>query len=340
MAKIVLTDAKMSMLRTVWSQLNALGDVTVTDNDNEDTLIKEVVDADLIITRSAAITRRVIGAGKNLKAILKWGVGLDTIDIAAATEGRLPVCHCPFYGAGTVADYAFALMISLARKLVPLVTATRDKGWIWPDSSHNWAGVDLEGKTIGLIGFGRIAQKMAKRCAGFDMEIKIYDPRLAEPPADFKHVELTTLEDLLCKSDFVSVHAVLTPQNRGLIGAKELSLMKSSAFLINTARGALVQQEALLNALRRMQIAGAALDVFESEPLDESNPFYGLDNIITPHVAYYTREATERLDRECYYSARRILNTETLVNVKNGDSLAELGEPVRWLPYGEFPPSN
>jgi len=301
-------------------------------------LIKEVSNAELIIVCYAKITRRVIEVGKNLKTILKWGVGVDSIDIEAPNDYRLPVCHCPHYGSGTIADHAFAMMIALARKLVPLVNTTKNKGWIWPDTSREWAGTDLEGKTVGMVGFVRIAKKMTKRCTGFDMKIKVYDPRLKKLPVEWHNVELTTLEEVLCAADFVSVHAVLNHENRNLIGDRELALMKPTAFIINTARGALIQEEALINALRQKRIAGAAIDVFDPEPIDASHRFYELDNVlITPHFAYYTIEADTRLDRECYYSAKRILKNEALVNVKNGDALAALGEPVRWLPYGELP---
>lgn len=338
MAKIVLTDVKMKILHSVWEELQSLGDVKVTENDDEDTLVRAVTDADLIIICYAPITRRVIKAGKKLKAILKWGVGVDSIDFEAANEHRLPVCHCPHYGAGTIADHAFAMLIALARKLVPLVTTTRKMGWIWPNPSREWAGTDLESKTVGLVGFGRIAQKMANRCNGFGMKIKGYDPRFQTPPTDLHYVQLTTLEDVLRSSDFVSIHAVLNRENEGIISEKEFALMKPTAYIINTARGALIQEAQLLKALREKRIAGAAIDVFESEPLDTFHPFYQLDNIlITPHFAYYTVEADDRLDRECLYSAKRILGDENLVNVKNGDALAALGEPVRWLPYGELP---
>jgi D-3-phosphoglycerate dehydrogenase len=230
------------------------------------------------------------------------------------------------------------LLIALARKLVPLVNATKDTGWIWPDSSREWAGMDLEGKTVGLIGFGRIARKMAQRCAGFGMKIKAFDPNLKKQPTDFQHVEMTTLENVMRHSDFISVHAVLNLENEGIIGAKELALMKPTAYIINTARGALIQEKALIGTLHQQRIAGAAIDVFDSEPIDNLHPFYELNNIlITPHFAYYTIEADARLDRECYYSAKRILENDTLVNVKNGDALAALGEPIRWLPYGELP---
>ncbi len=338
MDKIVLTDAKMKMLHSVWDQINGLGHIKVTPNDDEDTVAGAVADASLLIICYAPVSRKVVEAGKHLKGILKWGVGVDAIDFEAANEHRLPVCHCPHYGSSTVADHAFAMLIALARKLVPLVNATRAKGWIWPDPSRAWAGIDLEGKTVGLIGFGRIGQKMAHRCTGFGMHIKAYDPRIKHPVIGLPHVHLTTLEDVLQSADFLSVHAVLNPKNRGLIGEKELTMMKSTAYIINTARGALIREKPLYRALKEKWISGAAIDVFDHEPIDRSYPLYNLDNtLITPHFAYYTYEADERLDRECLYSAARILKNETLVNVKNGDALYEIGEPVRWLPYGELP---
>lgn len=338
MPKIVLTDARMKMLQSVWGELQALGNILVTKSDDENTLIRVVSDADLIIICYANITRKVIQSGKNLKAILKWGVGVDSVDMEAATEYGLPVCHCPTYGSGTIADHAFATLIALARKLVPLVNATKRSGWIWPDPSREWAGVDLEGKVVGLVGFGRIARKMARRCAGFDMKILAYDPVRDVVPGKLGFVEMTSLEDLMQRSDFISLHAVLNSETRYMLGAEEIDMMKPSAFIINTARGALLHEPSLLEALKDRRIAGAAIDVFESEPLDLSHPYYYLENVlITPHFAYYTEEADGRLDRECLYSARRILSGDVLLNVKNGDMLESAGKAVECLPYGKLP---
>ena len=338
MPKIVLTDKKMNMLHSVWPELQSLGEIVVTDNDSADTLLEVVSDADLLVICYAQITRQTIQSASKLKAILKWGVGVDSIDIAAANEFGLPICHCPTYGTSTIADHAFGLLIALARKLIPLVNATRQDGWIWPESSRKWAGIDLEGKVVGLVGFGRIAQKMARRCAGFDMQVLAYDPSVKPEENTMDQVTLVDLETLLRQSDFVSVHAVLNEKNRYMIGDKELGWMKPSAYIINTARGALVNETSLFHALQKKIIAGAALDVFESEPLNKSHSFYSLDNVlITPHFAYYTDEADDRLDRECLYSATRILNNQKLVNVKNGDTLESMGKPINRYPYGYLP---
>ena len=325
-------------MQSVWRELNALGNIVVVEKNDEDTLVQAVVDADLIVICYAQITRNIIESGKKLKAILKWGVGVDSIDMEAANEQGLPVCHCPMYGSGTIADHAFAVLMALARKLVPLVNATQRNGWIWPDPSREWAGMDLEEKVVGIIGMGRIGRKMAQRCYGFDMQVIAYDPLQRNVPPKLGYVEKVGLEDLLQRSDFISLHAVLSRETHNLISAEEISLMKPSAFVINTARGALVHEPSLVNALKARRIAGAAIDVFESEPLDLTHPYFSLDNIlVTPHFAYYTEEADNRLDRECLYSARRILNKETLVNVKNGDMLESMGKTIDRLPYGELP---
>lgn len=338
MPKIVLTDAEMNIMQSLRAELEALGDILVVEDEKEETLVQAVADADLLVICYAPVTRKVIDAGKNLKAILKWGVGVDSIDFEAANERGLPVCHCPMYGCGTIADHAFAMLIALARKLVPLVNDTRRCGWIWPDPSRKWAGMDLEGKVVGIIGLGRIGRKMARRCHGFDMQVIAYDPLQRDVPPELGFVENVHLEDLLEQSDFISLHAVLNKETRNLIGAREIDLMKPSAYLINTARGALVHEPSLVAALSRRRIAGAAIDVFESEPLDLTHPYFNLDNVlVTPHFAYYTEEADDRLDRECLYSARRILNKETLINVKNGDMLESMGTVIDRLPYGELP---
>lgn len=335
---IVITDAKMNIMQSVRGELNALGNVVVTEDDHENTLVQAVAEAELVVICYAEITRSVIESGKKLKAILKWGVGVDSIDMAAATEHGLPVCHCPMYGSGTIADHAFAMLIALARRLVPLINTTRRRGWIWPDPSREWAGIDLEGKVVGIIGLGRIGRKMACRCRGFDMRVIAYDPidRTLAPEMGF--VEKVDLDDLLARSDFISLHAVLHRETRNLIGARELGLMKPTAFIINTARGALLHEPSLVEALNKKHIAGAAIDVFESEPLDTTHPYFAMDNVlVTPHFAYYTEEADNRLDRECLYSARRILNKEPLVNVKNGDRLESTGTVIDRLPYGQLP---
>lgn len=314
--KILRTEADMDMLRTVWPEIEALATVATSTSDDEPTLVNHIVDADLLIMCYAAVTRSVVAAAERLKGILKYGVGTDSIDIAAATEHGIPVYHCPHYGTSTVADHAFALLIALARKLVPLHGQMRSTGWIWPDPV--WAGTDLAGKTAGIVGLGRIGRAMARRCAGFDMRVLAYDPYVTEFPGQAGSIELVGLDDLLRRSDFVSIHAVLTPENRGMIGEAEFRKMKPSAYLINVSRAAVVNEEALIRTLTEGRIAGAGLDVFHREPLPPKHPFCALDNVLmTPHFAYLTREAEHRLDREMLASVRLILDGERPAHLVN-----------------------
>lgn len=322
--KVLRTEADMDILQTVWPEIQALADVTTATGDDEKTLARAVVDADLLIMCYAAITRPVIAAAKCLKGILKYGVGVDSIDIAAATEHGIPVINCPDYGTGTVADHAFALLIALARKLVPMQEKMRQTGWMWPDP--HWLGTDLAGKTVGIIGLGRIGRAMARRCAGFDMQVLAYNPGMTATPGLAVKVELTGLANLLNRSDFVSIHTVLTPETRNMIGAAEFEKMKRSAYLINVSRAAIVNEEALLQALTGNRIAGAGLDVFHREPLPPDHRLFTLNNVLmTPHFAYLTKEAEQRLDREMLKSAELILAGGRPENVINPEVFNRMG---------------
>jgi D-3-phosphoglycerate dehydrogenase len=314
--KVLLTDAKMNMLGSVMDRLTAVADVVTSEHDDEETLCRDVADADLIIICYADITRRVIAAAPKLKAILKWGVGVDSIDIDAATQQGLPVFHCPEYGTNTVADHAFALLIALARKLIGLNKEMQEKGWMWP--SPPYAGCDLTGKTVGLVGFGRIGRAMARRCAGFDMKLIACDPYVKDPGSEWGDLKLVSLDELVETADFITIHCVLTTETQGLIGEGQFRKMKKSAYLVNVSRAAVIDETALVQALQQRQIAGAGLDVFHQEPIKSDHPLFKMDNVIlTPHFAYLTREADARLDRDTLAAALAILQGQRPQHVKN-----------------------
>ncbi len=224
----------------------------------------------------------------NLKIISRWGVGYDSIDIAAATGQGIVVAYTPGLLNEAVADYAFALLCALARG-VHLGHVSMAQGQ-WEQA---WGG-DIFGKTLGIIGCGRIGQAVARRAVGFQMRVLAFDPSPGEA-AGRLGVEHVSLETLLAESDFVSVHAALTPQTRGLLGASELKRMKPTAYLINTARGALLDEAALAHALSAGTIAGAALDCFAVEPLPAGHVFHRAPNLLlTPHQASCARETAPR----------------------------------------------
>lgn len=297
--------------------------VLLPDGVSEDRLVAEVADADLILMCYTPITARVIAAAGRLKGIIKYGVGIDAIDIEAAKARQIPVVNIPEYAEETVAEGAFSLMIALAKHLVPMDRAMRAQGWLWPTST--WLGTDLAGKTVGLVGVGRIGRSMARMAgAGFRARVLGYDPNVGEGDMTDAGVEkVGDLKAMLSVCDFVTVHCVLTPQSKNLIGEAELACMKPSAFLINVSRGAIVDESALLHALKARHIAGAGLDVYAQEPLDlERHPLrelFDMPNVLLlPHLTFYTHEAMARLEHETLERCREILAGRP-VQIKSDD---------------------
>jgi len=268
----------------------------------ETTLIEELREATLLLMCYTAITRRVIDAATKLKGIVKYGVGIDAIDIAAARERGIPVVNVPEYAEETVAEGAFALMMALAKNHKGIEKAMSRDGWAWPE--RRWLAADLAGKTLGLVGLGRIGSSFARMAAGLRMRVLAYDPYVKDTVAD--------LRGMLAESDFVSIHCVLNAQTRHLIGEAELRAMKPTAYLVNVSRGAIVDEMALLKALEERRLAGAALDVYSQEPLARQghplSALYAMDNVIlSPHLTFYTREAMARLEADTLERCREVL---------------------------------
>lgn len=302
--KIVRTDSELEcpnidrVLREHGANL-----VLLPDGVSEEELSNEVRDADLLLMCYTPVTAQVINKAERLKAIVKYGVGIDAIDIDAAKACGIPVVNVPEYAEETVAEGAFCLMIALAKRLVPLHCAMQDQGWVWPIAG--WRGSDIAGKTLGLVGTGRIGRSMARMAgAGFRANVLGYDPAVsAQNMAAAGITKVDSLAAMLPQCDFVSIHCVLNTQTRHLIGAAELAAMKSGACLINVSRGALVDELALLAALKAGGIAGAGLDVFSEEPLNrQTHPLrelYEIDNVIlSPHLTFYTDDAMARLEKD------------------------------------------
>jgi D-3-phosphoglycerate dehydrogenase / 2-oxoglutarate reductase len=286
--------------------------VTLPEGVGEERLVAEAAEAELLLMCYTPITARVIASAPRLRGIVKYGVGIDAIDLEAARARRIPVVNVPEYAEETVAEGAFALMLALARKLGPLHEEIRAAGWAWP--VQRWLGHDLNGKTLGLVGVGRIGRNLARMAGqGFRMRVLGYDPYVSREAMQLAGVQkCEQLADLLPSVDFVSVHAVLNAETRHLVGRGELSLMKRSAVLINVSRGALVDEIALVEALVSGRIAGAGLDVFSQEPLATEghplSPLFKLPNVLLlPHLTFYTHEAMERLERETLERCDEIL---------------------------------
>jgi D-3-phosphoglycerate dehydrogenase len=301
--KIVRTDAELET-PFLDAELRKRGDlVLLPDGASEADLIAAVADADLLLMCYTPVTARVIAAAPRLKGIVKYGVGIDAIDIPAAIARAIPVVNIPEYAEETVAEGAFTLMIALAKKLIPLDRQMRAEGWAWPTA--RWMGSDIAGKTVGIVGLGRIGRSFARMAGqGFRARVISYTPGMSDEEMAALGVEkIDDLRDLLRQSDVVSLHCTLNASTRHIIGAAELAAMKPTAFLINSSRGALVDEAALVAALTEGRIAGAGLDVFSAEPLSLSghlmSPLFALPNVLMlPHLTFYTAEAMERLERE------------------------------------------
>lgn len=296
--KIVRTDREFELIR-VDSRLRELGAelVLLAGDISEQEFAHEIVDADLLLTCYTKITRNVIEHTTRLKGIIKYGVGIDAIDIDTARERGIPVANVPAYAEDTVAEGAFALMIAMAKRFKPIQNAMQKDGWVWPET--RWLANDLAGKTLGLVGVGRIGQSMARMAKAFRMRVFGFDPNVTEMPAK----RCVDLQVMLAQCDFISLHSVLNEQTRKMIGDKELRCMKQSAFLINVSRGELVDEAALLCALQENRLAGVALDVYGHEPLTKLghplSELYSMNNVLLwPHLTFYTEEAMLRLESE------------------------------------------
>ncbi len=260
-------------------------------------LIEKVRDKDaLLCLLTDKIDAEVMDAAPNLKVISTYSVGFDHIDVEEATKRGIYVTHTPGVLTDAVAELTVGLILSICRRILEADKVIRTGQWNKPWNPFFLTGMELKGKTLGIVGFGRIGRAVAKKMSGFEMRILYYDVRRDEKAEKELGAQYADLETLLKESDIVSLHVPLTKQTYHMIGEKELKLMKPTAYLINTARGAVVDTEALVRALKEGWIAGAALDVFEQEPLPPDHPLTKLENVVlTPHIGSATVEARSRM---------------------------------------------
>jgi len=264
----------------------------------EEALKDALAGKDVLFTTSRLpVTRRVLEE-TDLEIVAKIGTGIDNVDLKAARDLGIPVTYTPGVNAQAVAEHAVGLTIAVRRDIVrnyELLASGK-----WRDEAALTQG--LTGQTVGIVGFGRIGSRVAALLSGFNVELLAYDPYVLEQDTDISGAELTSLDDLLARSNVLSINAELTEETEGLIGRRELDLLKDSAVLVNTARGPVVSESALVEALEEDRIAGAGLDVFETEPLPADSRLHDFDNVVaTPHAAGITRKS-------------RVESVETLVS--------------------------
>src|ERR671920_26999 len=256
-----------------------------------DGLAEAVAGADGLVVRSETkVTAALLESAARLRVIGRAGVGVDNIDVAAATGRGVVVMNAPDGNTMTTAEHTLALLLALARR-VPQGQASLKAGrW----ERKKFVGVELRGKTLGIVGLGRIGRVVASRALGFEMKVVAFDPFVAPERLRDEGIELAPLEEVCARADFLTVHAPLTPETRGIIGAREFALMKGGVRVINCARGGLVDERALYDAIREGRVAGAALDVFEQEPPPPDHPLLSLEEVVvTPHLGASTKEAQE-----------------------------------------------
>ena len=262
----------------------------------------------LIVRSATKVDREMISKAANLKAIGRAGVGVDNIDVAAASERGVAVLNAPGGNTIAAAELTVALMLTLVRRIAEADASVRAGRW---DRSA-FRGRELRGKTLGLVGAGRIGGEVALRCKAFGMNVIVYDPYLAEGRARELGIDLVDLDRVLDEADVISVHVPLNDETRGLIGSEALDRMKTTAYVVNASRGGVVDEDALATALQDGTIAGAALDVFESEPLPSNSPLHGAPNtVLTPHLGASTAEAQIAVAEEVAEGIRSVLGDLT-----------------------------
>ena len=294
-------------------------EVVTVDDSSTDEFLVELAAAEALIVRSATkVTAAMLDRAPRLAAVGRAGVGIDNCDVEAATERAVAVFNAPGGNTIAAAELTMALLISVARKIPAAEASLRSGQW----DRAVFKGVELRGKTLGLIGAGRIGSEVAVRCRAFDMNVIAYDPYLSPTRAVELDIEMTGLNKVIKKGDFISIHVPLTEETTGIIGRESFEKMKPSAFVVNASRGGVVDEEALADALHRGVIAGAALDVYETEPLPADSPLRDAPNLVlTPHLGASTAEAQEGVAVEVANKIRLLLETGNRADAVNAAQL-------------------
>jgi D-3-phosphoglycerate dehydrogenase len=287
-------------------RLRSLGDLEVFDEPPKtlDELKKRTEAADIVMVGWTDLTREVIGFSKRLRMVSIWATTCHYVDLKAAGERGIVVSHVSGYAMEAVAEHTFALLLGAARRLTQADKHVRKGDFDW----RPFGGVELQGKTLGIIGTGSIGCRVAEIAKGFDMQILAYDKSPNVKRSEQIGMEYVDLQALLKKSDFITIHVTLTPETAGLLGKKEFDAMKRGVALINTSQGKVIDEKALVDALKSGNVSFAGLDVFSEEPPAKDNPLFKLDNtILSPHIGFHTVEAIRRCTDICIDNIARFM---------------------------------
>jgi len=321
--KVVITEAEYKSFEIEKEELNEVGaELIVGQCKTEDEIIQIAKDADGLIVQCASITRRVIESLKKCKVIARYGIGVDSIDVEAATEHGICVVNVPEYCLDEVSDHTIALALACVRKVVMLDNAVKKGIWDFKIAEPIFR---LKNRNLGLVGFGNIARIVSCKAQAFGMGVMAYDPYISSSVMTQNNVKKVNLEDLLKEADIISLHLPLTKNTKYMFTEKEFKLMKDTAFLVNTGRGPLIKEEDLYKALSERWIAGAGLDVAEKEPIDQNSDLLKLENvIITPHVAFYSEESLKDLQRSAAKGIAQVLKGEIPTSLVNKEVLEKI----------------
>lgn len=317
--KIVILDARaLNPGDLSYDCINQFGDVTLYQHtDTEVETITRIGDSEIILVNKVPINERILAACPNIKLICVQATGYNIVDVEACKRREIPVCNVPSYGTAAVAQFTLALMLEFCHRIGQHDTAVHEGKWCRCTNFCFWdtPQMELGGKTLGIIGFGRIGQDVAKLAKAFGMDVIAYSR--TERPEGRELAEYVDLDTLYARSDFISLHCPLFPENTKMINAESIARMKEGAVLINTARGGLLDEQAVADALGSGKLSGAAVDVVSEEPMKESNPLLTAPNcIITPHIAWAPKESRQRL-LDCVVENIRCFLNGTPQNVVN-----------------------
>ena len=313
----------LDLAREVLSRVS--GELILAEKPTPEAILQVAREADAVLVTYAKVTANIIGQMTRCRIISRFGIGVDNVDIPAATKAGIVVTRVPDYCIDEVSDHTMALLLALARK-IPFANSRAHAGrWEMPAVVPIYR---LRGSVLGLVGFGRIPQLVAPKAKAFGLRVVSYDPLVSKETMTDAGVEKVDFSELVRVSDYISIHAPLVPETNSLFNADVFCKMKPTAYLINTARGSIVHEEALAQALDRGQLAGAALDVLSQEPPSNS-PLFGRDNVIlTPHMSFYSAESLIDLQRKASEEVVRVLSGEAPINPLNPEALKSNRERI------------
>lgn len=322
MNKIVISHP---LYRDGMALLEGKAEIVITNDGDSDRILDSLIDADAYILRIGKIDRKAIERCEELKVITRPGVGYDSVDVQAATERGIPVVLCPAANARAVAEHTVALLLACAKNIVESVNETKAGNF---GIRNRYAAVDIVDKMLVVLGFGNIGRQVAKLCAALDMKVGVFDPFVKRETAEeMGYVYFENMLDALAAADFVSLHMPSMPSTRGMIAAEQFKAMKPTAFFLNAARGDVVNEPALIAALKNGEIAGAGLDVLVEEPFPADHPFMTMPNIVlTPHMAAQSQETVSKLVTMAAEGTLAVLRGEKWPYVAN----PEVYDHPRW----------